>query len=99
MNARQEKIIELLRESGGWMKGKDIALVMGVSTRTIRNDVETINASLTGAAIESSFQLGYHLKTQEAPVSRAKSVIPQTPEERRSFILKQLLRQIGRAHV
>lgn len=28
MNARQEKIIELLRESGGWMKGKDIALVM-----------------------------------------------------------------------
>lgn len=57
MNARQEKIIELLRESGGWMKGKDIALVMGVSTRTIRNDVETINASLTGAAIESSFQL------------------------------------------
>lgn len=74
------------------MKGKDIALVMGVSTRTIRNDVETINASLTGAAIESSFQLGYHLKTQEAPVSRAKSVIPQTPEERRSFILKQLLR-------
>lgn len=92
MNARQEKIIELLRESGGWMKGKDIALVMGVSTRTIRNDVETINASLTGAAIESSFQLGYHLKTQEAPVSRAKSVIPQTPEERRSFILKQLLR-------
>ena len=92
MNARQEKIIELLRESGGWMKGKDIALVMGVSTRTIRNDVETINASLTGPAIESSFQLGYHLKTQEAPVSRAKSVIPQTPEERRSFILKQLLR-------
>ena len=92
MNARQEKIIELLRESGGWMKGKDIALVMGVSTRTIRNDVETINASLTGAAIESSFQLGYHLKTQEAPVSRAKSVIPQTPEEWRSFILKQLLR-------
>lgn len=92
MNARQEKIIELLRESGGWMKGKDIALVMGVSTRTIRNDVETINASLTGAAIESSFQLGYHLKTQETPVSRAKSVIPQTPEERRSFILKQLLR-------
>lgn len=63
-----------------------------MSTRTIRNDVETINASLTGAAIESSFQLGYHLKTQEAPVSRAKSVIPQTPEERRSFILKQLLR-------
>ncbi len=92
MNARQEKIIELLRESGGWMKGKDIALVMGVSTRTIRNDVETINASLTGAAIESSFQLGYHLKTQEAPVSRAKSVIPPTPVERRSFILKQLLR-------
>ena len=35
MNARQEKIIELLRESGGWMKGKDIALVMGVSTRKI----------------------------------------------------------------
>lgn len=92
MNARQEKIIELLRENGGWMKGKDIALVMGVSTRTIRNDMETINASLTGAAIESSFQLGYHLKTEQGPVSHPKQVIPQTPQERRSFILKQLLR-------
>ena len=92
MNARQEKIIELLRESGGWMKGKDIALVMGVSTRTIRNDVETINASSGSAVIESSFQLGYHLIQHQAPVERTKPVIPQTPDERRSYILKQLLR-------
>lgn len=93
MNQRQEKIVALLRKQGGWIKGKDIALMTGVSTRTIRSDMEVINAELPAGSVESSSQRGYRLKEEtEGQVSSQNSAIPQTPEERRSFIVKQLIR-------
>ncbi len=43
MNSRQYKIIEKLNEKGQWITGKELALMLNVSDRTIRNDIETIN--------------------------------------------------------
>ncbi len=92
MNSRQEKIIHLLQSDGGWIKGKDIALIMGVSARTIRSDIETINTSLRNGMIESSFQKGYHL-TMVGKEGIGSSDIPQTVNERRAWILKRLFLQ------
>lgn len=92
MNLRQEKIIRLLQSDGGWIKGKDIALIMGVSARTIRSDIEAINTSLQNGTIESSFQKGYHL-TMAGKEGYQSSDIPQTVNERRAWIVKKLFLQ------
>lgn len=92
VNERQEKLIAFLEKEGTWIKGKDLALIMHVSTRTIRSDIEAINAQLKDGSIESSYQLGYRLHIrQTVPVAAEKVSVPQTPQERCGYILKKLL--------
>lgn len=99
MNERQSKIIAFLDKENDWVKGKDIALIMHVSTRTIRSDIEAINHQMEDGWIESSYQLGYklHLEKKSTQVSNS-NVIPQTPKERCDYILKKLL-SVRESHI
>jgi lichenan operon transcriptional antiterminator len=44
LNKRQEKIILFMHNSKGWIIGKELAKVLGVSDRTIRSDIAHINS-------------------------------------------------------
>ncbi len=91
MNTRQEKIVSLLKTRGTWMKGKELAAALDVSTRTIRSDIDAINRQLEQGKIESSFQQGYRLSAGYVGVEKKSAdLIPQTAEERQNFILKQI---------
>lgn len=92
MNERQAKIVAFLDKEDTWVKGKDIALIMHVSTRTIRSDIDAINSQLKDSWIESSYQQGYRLRRQSTPAALiCKDEIPQNPKERCDYILKKLL--------
>lgn len=99
MNERQSKIIAFLDKENDWVKGKDIALIMHVSTRTIRSDIEAINHQMKDGWIESSYQLGYklHLGKKSTQASNSNG-IPQTPKERCDYILKKLL-SVRESHI
>lgn len=93
LNKRQEKIIELLNESYDWITGKEISKLLNVSDRTIRSDIETINATYKTPLIESNIHHGYHLNAQ-AYYNRNPEhveVLPQTSEERAIYIIQELL--------
>lgn len=92
MNERQTKIVAFLDKEKDWVKGKDLALIMHVSTRTIRSDIETINSQIKDGWIESSYQQGYRLHLEASSNSLInKEEIPQNPKERCNYILKKLL--------
>lgn len=93
MKQRQDKLLSILKESKGWIKGKDLAAALGVTPRTIRNDMDALKTLLPDGALESSNQYGYRvhpelLGSDPAPNS---SNVPHTPQERRNFILKLLV--------
>lgn len=99
MNERQEKIISFLDQKKDWVKGKDIALVMHVTTRTIRSDIETINNQMEDGWIESSYQMGYRLHIEKKALTQTHTNgIPQTPKERCDYILKKLL-SVRESHI
>lgn len=92
MNSRQTNIVEQIASHESWMKGKELANAMGVTTRTIRSDIEKIN-SLFPNMVESSTRQGYKLNKdvyKESHLSE-KERMPQTPKERSVYIIKSLL--------
>lgn len=94
MNKRQERIIKLLEDSGLWMTGKEISKIMNVSDRTIRSDIDTINRYYEKSLIESSLRNGYRINREvlsSLPL-QITPMIPQTPDQRYSFVLQELLR-------
>lgn len=95
LNQRQKKLIEFLQENQGWRTGKEIALFLGVSSRTIRSDINKINQCFSKRIILSNCHKGYFLKENFSVESILKDQIsisiPQTPIERSSFIIKRLL--------
>lgn len=65
LTKREVEILYLLRNSKGIQTGKSISIFLGVSTRTIRNDIKELNTVLlkNGANIVSSKGIGYELET------------------------------------
>ncbi|MFL0246158.1 BglG family transcription antiterminator [Clostridium sp. WILCCON 0185] len=93
LNKRQEKIILFMHNSKGWIIGKELAKVLGVSDRTIRSDIAHINSFYEYELIESNIRLGYRMnedKFQSLDIETS-DMIPQTPEERCIYIIKELL--------
>lgn len=92
MNARQEKIVELLQSSEKWITGKELAAILNVSDRTIRADIETINKTYDDL-IQASFRNGYHINREVIANLKItiNNDIPQTSDERCKYILKTLL--------
>lgn len=95
LTKRQQRVVAILQEQKDWMVGKDIAKVLNVSDRTIRNDIAVINEFYEGDMIESHLRKGYRIVEQKQKQyvvqEEITSQIPETKEERRQCILKRLL--------
>lgn len=89
MTERQEKIVSLL-QTNDWIKGNNLANFLGVSDRTIRNDIKSINKSAGKNLIISSKKNGYSLNK-----AFSKKDLPQTSvdskNEKKSDLLKKLV--------
>lgn len=92
MNSRQKKIINQLMDEETWIKGKELGATSGVTSRTIRSDIETINSKYPNL-ITSSTREGYKINQElpEESQSFKKELGPQTPRERALYIIKLLL--------
>ena len=91
MNSRRQDLLKRLSEGDSWIKGKNLATLLDVSDRTIRTDVDEINKKYPGI-IESSTREGYRINVEKYNVIKGSMVeIPQTPEDRAMYIIKQLL--------
>ncbi|MBM6678386.1 BglG family transcription antiterminator [Faecalicoccus pleomorphus] len=94
LNKRQEKIIMLLQDSKKWITGKEFARLMNVSDRTIRSDIDTINRTYNAHLIESNLRSGYRINEEiltTLPIELNAVSIPQTPDERCTYILQELI--------
>lgn len=94
MNERQNKLLQLLKNSQKWITGKELAEILNVSDRTVRSDIEAINKSFDAPVIASDRHRGYSLADKAIrPVKTEKgnNEIPQTPQERAGYILRTLL--------
>lgn len=92
MSTRQKKIIEILKQKNDWITGKELSSILGVSDRTIRNDIDQIGKGCKGM-IESSVRYGYRINPEALAQSdlELRDAIPQTSEERCNYIIKKLL--------
>ena len=95
MNSRQQKILIHLFNHDTWIKGKELSKVMGVTDRTIRSDIESLNKEYK-KIIESSTREGYKInkRAYHSLLSTTCESVPQTPEERRIYMMKSLLFKI-----
>lgn len=75
------------------MTGKTLAQMLNVSDRTIRSDIEAINREYQREMIISNKRLGYKLDEQAISDMElvTNNIIPQTPQERCIWIIKELL--------
>ncbi len=93
LNNRQNKLIQILTQLQDWMKNKELAVLLGVSDRTVRSDIAAINQSQEEPLIESDSQRGYHIRA-EAPIVKAQGEqenIPQDAHGRCRYIIQKLL--------
>lgn len=93
LKKRQNNIIDILNDKDQWLTGKTLAQMLNVSDRTIRSDIEAINREYQREMIISNKRLGY--KLDEKAISDMElvtnNIIPQTPQERCIWIIKELL--------
>lgn len=106
-NKRCIQILKLLMKSKDKMTGDNLAISIGVSSRTIRNDMKELNRDLKkyGAEVISEIGQGYYLKvTQKEKFAGFleelqrkkkekdfKNIIPSEPEDRVRYIISKLL--------
>ncbi|WP_028044598.1 BglG family transcription antiterminator [Candidatus Stoquefichus massiliensis] len=93
LNKRQERIISIFYENKEWITGKELARLMSVSDRTIRSDIDAINKHFKEELILSNIRTGYFLdldKYNQIYVD-AQVDIPQTPAQRCTYLIQQLL--------
>lgn len=92
METREQGILRQLKTRPGWSTAAQLAAALGCSVRSIKTSVANLNGSWPGI-IESSHS-GFRLADRDA-LARAeresRPAIPQTAEERRSYILRKLL--------
>ena len=93
LKKRQNNIIDILNDKADWITGNTLAQMLNVSDRTIRSDIESINTEYQREIIFSNKRLGY--KLDEHAISEMElethNIIPQTPQERCIWIIKELL--------
>lgn len=105
LNNRMRTILRELYTSPSPLTSEEIAAVVNVSSRTVRNDMKEMNDILTqhGASILAKRGTGYKLNVMDEDAFRrfllqqtAKNGpvdkhLPDTPEERTSYFIKRLL--------
>ena len=90
---RQNMIMTIMNNQKDWIVGKDLAKLLNVSDRTIRNDIAAINEFYADTMIESNIRKGYRIQGEKVKrfIEETKKEIPETGEERRWLILKTLV--------
>lgn len=106
-NKRMIQILELLTQNRKVLSSDQIALSIGVSSRTIRNDIKELNGILHahGATILSEAGSGYYLNTEQPEAftelmdqlhaeeeKDADTIIPSDPRDRAAYIMQHLLK-------
>ncbi|GLC89078.1 BglG family transcription antiterminator [Lysinibacillus piscis] len=97
MNGRQVELLKFLSKQIDWTKGNVLANHLGVSVRTVRNDIQMINTHFSKEQkelITSSKQNGYMLSEKQFAnilIQQQYSLVPSNADERITYILKKLL--------
>lgn len=93
LTKRQNMIMTIMNNQKDWIVGKDLAKLLNVSDRTIRNDIAAINEFYADTMIESNIRKGYRIHGEKVKrfIEETKKEIPETGEERRWLILKTLV--------
>ena len=93
LTKRQNMIMTIMNNQKDWIVGKDLAKLLNVSERTIRNDIAAINEFYADTMIESNIRKGYRIQGEKVKrfIEETKKEIPETGEERRWLILKTLV--------
>lgn len=108
-NKRCMQILQLLMKNKDRITGENLAISIGVSSRTIRNDMKDLNHVLGeyGAGVMSEIGQGYYLKIedhdkfsvflkeleQQKKEKNFQNIIPSEPEDRVRYIISKLLLQ------
>ncbi|RKD31793.1 BglG family transcription antiterminator [Thermohalobacter berrensis] len=99
-DARKKKILSGFINSNGPITGKYLSKAVGVSSRTIRNDIKLLNKELNkkGVRITSNPGIGYSIEPNNKDsikilkdLTKSKKDLPILPEERVFYIIKKLL--------
>lgn len=106
-NKRAIQILELLKKSKKSMTSDQIAVSMGVSSRTVRNDIKELNAYLkacqaeivskSGEGVllvirdEELFQKMKHSLDEMKSEKKLPNIIPSNPQDRVRYIISRLL--------
>lgn len=92
---RQKTILRYLMAKKDWVKCQEMAMILGVSDRTVRNDIANINSLAKGDdKIIISHRKGYRINNPEKAkviLNEDNSSIPDYPDARINFLLKKLI--------
>jgi len=102
LNSRLKQLLEELLDHDSPISGEYLAKQLGVTSRTIRNDVKTLNMHLknTGVSVKANKRLGYFVDPINDSSVRyllknifenEEKITPTFPEDRVLFILKRLI--------
>lgn len=90
--ARQDRLLGLLTRDGEWATAAALADVLGVTPRSIRSYVTSLNARVPGGAAVESGPLGYRAGPEAAVALRAASSADSgTPRDRLHTLVRSLL--------
>lgn len=106
-NKRMIQILDMLIRNKKVLSSDQIALSIGVSSRTIRNDIKELNTLMKrhGASILSEAGSGFYLKVEDQDAfqklrkeiaedeeGEPDNIIPSDPKERANYIMQKLLK-------
>lgn len=93
MNKRQSDIIKVLYRNGGYMTFAELAEMMNVSVKTVRNDISAIKESLSEkSSVETKPHVGVKLTMDESEWKSISGKGDCADKEICFFIIRQLLK-------
>lgn len=93
MKSKELKVIDYLQEQKDWATSSQICLSLSISRRTLQSYIKNINLEHNGLILSS--RDGFKLNLTDQIIDQIENIesisIPQTIEERRKYIFKELL--------
>lgn len=88
---RSLKVLQILRESGSWIKSTELSLCLNVSTRTIRNDIKAIKEEYGEEILLSDNNQGYKFNEGYIKIFQEKKHEYNISQNERLVIILKLL--------
>ena len=90
MKITEQSVVEKIKNAGGWIDATELASFFGISTRTIRNYIKSINQ--TNPSLIYSSNKGYMINTRVyESMSKPEASKEDIPLERTKYVLNQLI--------